>query len=448
MKRHPTSDTVSLTEGHIAKQIIRLATPIIGTSFIQIAYSFTDLAWVGRLGSESFSALGIVSVLTWLATCIGALVKSGSEVLVAQGLGNQNRTLARSFAQHAAMLSLILAALVMLLFGTLGAAFIGLYGLGENISTLAQSYLYRILWGFPAYYLTLAYSGTYNAVGRSYIPFVINSLGLLLNMVLDPLFIFGLGWGIEGAALATVVAQWSVGLIFLWQVHLHDRLLGGWHIIAPLKRFETGKMLRLGIPIVSLNSIFVFITVVVGILTARVGGHIGVGTINAGGQLEAITWNTSQGFGTALAAFVAQNYAARLPERIKRGFVFTITFTSLFGLIATLLYVVWGTELFALIEPESEVYLEGGHYLRIVGYFQLFMMAEIVVQGLFYGTARSLPPALISIVGNGLRIPLILLFLYWGWGLDSVWWAIAASMVVKGSSALLFIPYLMKKIRR
>ena len=79
------SETKDLTRGPIARQIVALAAPIIGTSFIQVAYSFTDMAWVGRLGSREIAALGVISVLTWLASSIGALVKTGAEVLVAQG---------------------------------------------------------------------------------------------------------------------------------------------------------------------------------------------------------------------------------------------------------------------------------------------------------------------------------------------------------------------------
>ena len=180
----------------------------------------------------------------------------------------------------------------------------------------------------------------------------------------------------------------------------------------------------------TLNSLFALITFVMGTITAHAGGHIGVATINVGGQLEAITWDTSQGFGTALAAFVAQNYAARKPQRIFSAFRVSISITSVFGIVAMFLYIFFGTELFALIIPEEEAYLEGGRYLRAAGCVQLFMMSEILIQGLFYGTGRSLQPALISIIGNSIRIPLALIFGAMGFGLVGIWWAIATSMAI------------------
>lgn len=442
------SETKDLTQGPIARQIVALAAPIIGTSFIQVAYSFTDMAWVGRLGSREIAALGVIGVLTWLAASIGALVKTGAEVLVAQGLGAQDRTSARCYAQHTSTLALYISLGLMLLFGVGGSTFIGLYGLEETTSEFAQQYLDIILWGLPGFFLSLSYSGVYIAAGRSNIPFWINSIGLVLNMLLDPLFIFIFDWGISGAALATIVAQWVVALLVLYQVHGRDHLLGGWCVVGPLKRTETLAILKLGLPIVTLNSLFALITFVMGTITARAGGHIGVATINIGGQLEAITWNTSQGFGTALAAFVAQNYAARKPHRIFSAFRVSISITSVFGIVAMFLYIFFGTELFALIIPEEEAYLEGGRYLRATGCVQLFMMSEILIQGLFYGTGRSLQPALISILGNSIRIPLALIFGAMGFGLTGIWWAIATSMATKGIVAVSFLPYLKRRVYR
>ena len=92
----------------------------------------------------------------------------------------------------------------------------------------------------------------------------------------------------------------------------------------------------------TLNSLFALITFVMGTITAHAGGHIGVATINVGGQLEAITWDTSQGFGTALAAFIAQNYAARKPQRIFSAFRVSISITSVFGIVAMFLYIFFG----------------------------------------------------------------------------------------------------------
>lgn len=100
--------TKNLTEGPIRKQLFNLAMPIMGTSFIQMAYSLTDMAWVGRLGSESVAAIGAVAILTWMSSSISLLNKVGSEVSVGQSIGAKNTADAHAFASHNITLSLII----------------------------------------------------------------------------------------------------------------------------------------------------------------------------------------------------------------------------------------------------------------------------------------------------------------------------------------------------
>lgn len=92
--------TKNLTQGPILKQLFTLAMPIMATSFIQMAYSLTDMAWVGRIGSEAIAAVGSVGILTWMSTSISLLNKVGSEVSVGQAIGAQNEQATRAFASH------------------------------------------------------------------------------------------------------------------------------------------------------------------------------------------------------------------------------------------------------------------------------------------------------------------------------------------------------------
>ena len=100
--------TKNLTEGPIKKQLFNLALPIMGTSFIQMAYSITDMAWVGRLGSEAVAAIGAVGILTWMTTSISYLNKVGAEVSVAQSIGAREEEGARAFASHNLTIALII----------------------------------------------------------------------------------------------------------------------------------------------------------------------------------------------------------------------------------------------------------------------------------------------------------------------------------------------------
>lgn len=436
----------NLTKGPITQQLFRLAMPIMGTSFIQMAYSITDMAWVGRLGSESVAAIGAVGILTWMTSSIALLNKVGSEVSVGQSIGAQHTDNAKAFASHNITIALILSVCWGLLLFALAEPIIGLYKLEAAISVKSVEYLRIIATAFPFVFLAAACTGIHNAAGMSKTPFYISGAGLMLNMVLDPLFIFGFGWGTAGAAWATWISEAAVFALFVWQLKRRGQLLGGFPFFTRLKRFHTLRIFQLGVPVALLNAFFAIINLFMARTASIYGGHIGVMTLTAGGQLEALAWNTSQGFSTALSAFVAQNYAAGHKDRVIGAYHTTLKMTGLFGLFCTALFVFFGSPLFSLIVPEEAACEAGAIFLRIDGYSMLLMMVEITMQGLFYGTGRTLPPAIISITFNIVRIPLAIVLSAMGLGVEGVWWAMSISSMLKGVAAFIWFRLLRKKM--
>jgi putative MATE family efflux protein len=293
--------------------------------------------------------------------------------------------------------------------------------------------------------MSATFTGIFNASGRSKIPFTINSIGLVINMLLDPLLIFVFDWKTEGAALATWIAQACVFGLFVYQLKARKILWENFRFFGKLKRAYTAKIVKIGLPVATLNALFAFVNMFLGRTASTVGGHIGLMAMTTSGQIEAITWNTSQGFSTALSAFVAQNYAARKISRVIKALQTTLYMTLVFGTICSLLFIFCGNNIFAIFVPEKEAYEAGGLALRIDGYSQLFMMLEIVIQGIFYGMGRTIPPAVISITCNYLRIPMALFFVSLGWGLPGIWWTICLTSILKGIVILIWFLAIKKK---
>ena len=390
----------NLTEGPILKQLFALAMPIMATSFIQMAYSLTDMAWVGRLGSEAIAAVGSVGLLTWMTTSLALLNKVGSEVSVGQSIGMRDETAARAFATHNLTLSLIISLTWASLLFVFSVPIVDFYELKSHIANNAVNYLRIVSTAFPFVFMSAAATGIFNASGRSKIPFTINSIGLIINMVLDPLFIFVFDWKTDGAAWATWIAQACVFALFVYQLKFKQILWDNFRFFGKLKRIYTTKIVKIGLPVASLNVLFAFVNMFLGRTASTVGGHLGLMAMTTSGQIEAITWNTSQGFSTALSAFVAQNYAAKKAIRVMKA---------------------------------------------LDGYSQLFMMLEITLQGVFYGIGRTIPPAIISISCNYLRIPMALLFVSFGWGLAGIWWCISITSILKGIIILVWFLAIKKK---
>lgn len=422
----------NLTKGPINRQLFQLAIPIMATSFIQMAYSLTDMAWVGRLGSESVAAIGAVGILTWMSGSIALLNKVGAEVSVGQSIGAQNSKDARLFASHNISLALLISICLGIFLFLFATPILQIFELKKHITQNAVTYLRIISTGLPFIFLSAAFTGIYNAAGRSKTPFYISSAGLILNILLDPLLIFGFGWGTTGAAIATWISEITVVCIFIYQLRRRDELLGGFPFFTRFKKKYTYRIFRLGLPVAILNTLFAFVNMFLSRTASEQGGHIGLMAFTTGGQIEAITWNTSQGFSTALSTFIAQNYAAGQKERVKKAWHTTLLMTSVFGTICSLLFIFYGNEVFSIFVPEPDAYHVGGNFLRIDGYSQLFMMLEITMQGVFYGIGRTLPPAIISISCNYLRIPLALLLVQMGMEVEAIWWAVSGTTIAKG----------------
>lgn len=321
-----------------------------------------------------------------------------------------------------------------------------LYKLSPEISAKAVEYLRIVSTAFPFVFLASAFTGVHNASGLSKIPFYISGAGLALNMLLDPLFILLFGWGTAGAAYATWLSQCMVILLFVYQLKVRNKLWDDFHFFVPLKWKYTLKVVRIGIPVALLNSFFAVINMLMGRTASTYGGHYGLVALTTGGEIEAIAWNTSQGFSTALSAFTAQNYAARKRNRVEAAYRTTLMMTSIFGVFCTFLYVFYGNEIFSIVVPEREAYMAGGLFLRIDGYSMMFLMLEITMQGLFYGIGRTVPPAVTSIVFNTLRLPLAMLLGAIGLGIEGVWWAICISSILKGIVSFIWFRTLSKKI--
>lgn len=231
-----------------------------------------------------------------MSTSISLLNKVGSEVSVGQAIGAQNEQATRAFASHNLTLSLLISLSWGALLFIFATPIISIYELEPHIAKMAVEYLRIIATAFPFVFLSAAFTGIFNAAGRSKIPFSINGIGLITNMILDPLFIFGLNWGTTGAAIATWLAEATVCILFIYQLKQKKILWDDFRLFTTLKKQYTHHILKIGLPVAVLNTLFAFVNMFLGRTATEQGGHLGLMALTTGGQIEAITWNTSQGF--------------------------------------------------------------------------------------------------------------------------------------------------------
>ncbi|HHY83677.1 MAG TPA: MATE family efflux transporter [Clostridiales bacterium] len=426
----------SLTEGSILKVLFKLAVPIMGTSFVQMAYNMTDMIWVGRVGSRAVASVGTAGFYMWLAMAFILIPKIGAEVGVAQSVGKRDMNEAKLYIKHSLQMIICLA----LLYGSILIVFrkylIGFFNLNEaDIINDAVSYLVIISCGLPFSFLNPVFTAIFNGYGESRTPFLINSIGLITNMVIDPVLILGLGpfprMEVVGAAVATVIAQAFVTIIFIIKAKNRTELFSGLQLMKAPDLTRIRDITKLGLPVALQSGLFTGFVMVLARIIAQ-WGPIPIAVQKIGSQIEAISWMTAGGFQTAMAAFVGQNYGANKWPRIFRGYFIGMTVMSVIGISATLLLIFAARPLFSIFVQEEETISQGITYLRILGLSQLFMCIEATTAGAFNGLGKTIPPSVVGIAFNGLRIPAALILSSVGLGLNGVWWAISISSIFKG----------------
>lgn len=443
-----------LVEGSISRALVKLAIPIMATSFVQMAYNLTDMLWLGRVGTKAVAASGTAGFFTWFGSALFMIPKIGAEVGVAQSIGRQDMAAAKKYAANTLKLDILIALIYSAILIAFRHQIIGFFRLGdEEVIQMATDYLLIVSFGLVFYFLNPVFSGIFNGSGDSSTPFKINAVGLLTNMLLDPLMIMGIGpfpkMGVKGAALATIIAQFLVTLIFINVSRRKSVLFKDLNIFKiPFDREYVKTILKLGLPAAIQQGLFSSIAMVIARIIAQ-WGPTPVAVQKVGSQIESISWMTAGGFSTAISAFVGQNYGAGKLERIREGYKKGLQIVGSIGIFATVLLIFGAGPLFKLFIPNDPEALQIGiRYLRILGLSQFFMTIEIATQGAFNGLGKTIPPSLVSVTFDALRIPASLILSSTFLGLDGVWWSISISSVFKGTVLTSWYLIVLKKLKK
>ncbi len=427
---------IDLTEGNILPKIIGLTLPILGISFVQMAYNLTDVIWLGRTGSATVTAVTTAGFFMWLLLSIFYCTKAGTETLVSQAVGKKDVKTARQVAENALTFAICCSLVLNLLVLVSSGGLLKFFKLEPVVMEQALAYLRIVSFGMVFAVINPTFSAIYIGFGNSRTPFVVSSMGLVLNIILDPILIFGWGaipaLGAKGAALATVCSNVLVFAVFLFKLKSDNSVLKRFKLFVPIDKKILGKLLNIGIPVTIQQVAFCLISMYIGRIVSGFG-TIPLGVQNVGASIEALSWNTALGFSTALGAFTGQNYGALKFDRIRKGYYIVLFLSLSLGGLATIGFYFFGSQIFSLFTSESVMRSTGALYLKILAVSQMFMCLEIISAGGFYGLGRTRPPSLTSVLFTGLRIPAALVVVgATPWGVAGVWWCISISSVCKG----------------
>jgi len=401
-------------------------------------YGVADTAWVGRLSPEALGAVSTCFFASWTLFAVGDILVAGLTALVSQAVGAQrDREAAVAFATGVT-LALGLGVVVAIV-GALGAhPLFRLLFDDPAIARMGGQYL--VIYGLlaPLFYVDFAAETAYRSCGDSRTPMHVLLVGTLLNIVLDPVFIFGLGpvpaLGVRGAAIATAISQvvvLAVYAAFYFRGHFPLAFRFS-RLRADFSPERAVQMTRIGTPTALVGILYS----VVYLALAKITGGFGATALAALGivnRLESINYLAASALGLGVSTLVGQNLGARSPERAQaaadRGALLISVST---GVIAAA-FLLWPAAIARFFTDDPGAVAEAVVFLRIVALSQVMMGWELVYGQAFTGAGDTLPPMYVSVTTSVARVPLAL----WaanglGWGPLGIWWMISLTCMLRG----------------
>jgi putative MATE family efflux protein len=437
----------SLTEGREARVIFTFALPMLIGNVLQQVYNLTDAWVVGQfVGKTALAAVGASFSIVFLLVALVMGVTMGSGIMISQyyGAGDMERvrrTISTAY-WYVIVASLALTGLGLLVSRPL----LVLLRVPDDVLPQAVTYLKIMFAGTVLSFGYNAVSAVLRALGDSRTPLYFLAIAVGANVGLDLWFVIGLGWGVAGAAWATIISQgiaFAAGLVYMQRsrhevLHIHVRRM-------PFDRTIFAQSMRIGLPSGGQQTL-----VAAGFMAlARIVNGFGTDAMaayTAAGRLDQFAGMPAMNFAMALTTFVGQNIGAGKPDRVRRGFHATLLMSGALALGATLLMVFAKEPLIRIFNTDPSVVAIGSRYLLIVGSFYVLVSTMFVAGAVPRGAGDTLIPFLITIVTLWIiRIPLSA-WLSTRLGTDGIWWGIPAAWAM--GSTLSVIYYLNGRWRR
>jgi len=414
----------------LAKKLLKLAIPIIGSYLLHTAYNLTDMIWVGYLGSKAVAAVGSAGFFLHLGWAMASIITVGANIKISHAVGAKDQKKASQYSTAGLWGIVLVSILFSSIFWSIPDQFIGFFQMKDpKVNQMAESYLVISTFGVILSYLNLLFIGIFNAHGKTKLSFKASLIGTIINITLDPLLILVLSMGVDGAAYATIIARiCSLAyfiLIFKKDKEIHfDGLRMNW------KKFTT--VLQIGTPAavqrISFSVIYIFL--------ARIIAEWGPNAIavqKIGVQIESFSFMIVGGFMQAVTIMTGQSYGAKNLKIVPSIYRSGLRMTFAVGIVTTLLFLLIPQTLFSIFVPEEESILMGKEFLMILAVSQLFMCLEMISAGVFNGLGKTKIPAAVSVILTSIRLPgAYFLGFYTFLSLNGVWWSISGSSILKG----------------
>ena len=441
-----------LTTGSVTRHLLHMSAFLAMSMVVQTLYLLADLYWVGHLGKEAIAAVGVAGNITMVVLALTQMLGVGTTTLISQAAGRKDQTHAELVFNQSFVMSILIALALGVVGFIVRPAYCDWLSADTETATLAKAYLLWFLPGLLLQFPLVALGSALRATGIIKPAVGFQVFSVLLNIVLAPLLIFGIGpWprlGVTGAALATFISILVADvLIVIYFEKKYHYLRFRFPLFRPRTKIW-GGMLRIGVPAgAEFLLLFVYIMLVYAII--RGFGPAAQAGFRVGARVMQALFLPVVALSFAVSPVVGQNFGGRQADRVRRSVYSAIGIASLMMLMLTLLAFLAPTTLIRIFSRDPKVIAFGSEYLRIVSLNFISAGIVFVTSSIFQGIGNTLPPLFSSMTRLILfALPALLISRTPGFEIRHIWYLSVGSIVLQMCVNLLLLRHeLGKKLR-
>ena len=420
-----------ILNGDIKKMILTLSLPIMLNNLIQTIYNLTDIFFIGKLPGNKIASISFVWPIIFFMLSFGMGISMAGSGLISQYIGSNQENKAKKISGQIITFSLLFSAV----FGIIGSIFsfqiLSFMGAKSELLIYANKYLHIMFLGMPTMFIMFAYNGIKNGEGDTFTPMLITLMSVILNIFLDPIFMFTFKMGVSGAAIATVISRGIFGSYALLTLFSDKNELKLNLSDLKIEKTLLTKLLQVGLPASIGQSTAALGFAVLNVFIVSFGEET-LTAFTLGNRVSSLIMMPAMGIGSALAPIIGQNIGANQIERAKKSIKTSVIMTTIFLVIGGMIILYYSVDVLKIFTSDKETIRQGIPYLQLItlslplmGYFQ-------ILNGIFQGSGHT-KSSMFLMIGRLwiLRIPTIIILKHFtNLGYFGVWYAMIFSNLI------------------
>jgi len=434
--KHQTNQGKDFTQGRVWENILSQALPLTLAQLVQLLYNVVDRVYIGHMGDGSGLALtgvGLAFPVITLILAFTALFGMGGAPLFSIARGQKDEVRAEKILGSVFTLLVSFSTVLMAVCFAFRRPMLYLFGASDASFVLADAYLSVYLLGTPFSMITGGLNGFINAQGFARVGMLTTIIGAVLNLILDPIFIFVLDMGVSGAALATVISQavsaaWVLRFLTGQKTPLRIRRKN-----LRIERALTGQIVSLGASGFVMQGTNFLVQIASNTMLQNYGGDLYVGVMTVLSSVREVVSMPIMGLSNGSQPVLGYNYGAGRSDRVKAGICFTTAAGLVYSGLAWLLVMLFPKAIFGVFSSDAAMLSIGPKALNIYFFGFACMAFQFAGQSVFLSLGRAKMAICFALLRKVvIVVPLTLLLPALGLGADGVFLAEPASNIIGG----------------